>query len=117
MAGELKDLLRSHVEQDRLRRRQLVDALHALAGDDFAAERFQESNQSIRNILRASFRQWPADVVPGDAEHQTDGSARRLLEGQHAVRGDAGKERPSPLSTKAALGETARGAERRETEP
>jgi hypothetical protein len=52
--------------------------------------------ERVRDPLCTASRNRPADGVRGRAEHQPEGRGRRVVEGQHPVRGDAG-EQPAGL--------------------
>ena len=104
-AGDPQERARREVAEDGARRRQILDGLDPLAGDDLAAERAQVAAQRIGEPLRAAARNRPAVRVRDCGEDEADGAGRQHIERQHAVRGVAGQQRSRPIRAKAPLRE------------
>ena len=89
MAGDLDQLARRDVEQDRAGLRQLVERRDRPAGDDLAAEGPEVRGHGVGDPLRPAPGDRPADGVAGDPEHQRDGGRRPLLQREERVRRQA----------------------------
>src|SRR5437763_17013655 len=73
-------------------------------------------SERIRDFLRAATRKGPAELVPRDAEHQSEGGGRHEVERQHRMRRQAGEEGARAFTSESALGETACRTERAQAE-
>ena len=93
IAGDPQQRLRRQIAQHRTRRGKVGQRSHGLARDDVSAQRTQICGERVRETLSAAARKHPAGDVGQRAEHETEGGRGPPVERQHAVAGDAGKQR------------------------
>lgn len=117
MAGDLQELPGGHVTEYGAGWRQLVEGGDLYTRLDRSAKRPQIRGQRLRDSLRATARQWPANEVSKHAEEETESGARQPFErydgmrcqtGEKTARGFTGKPvfRQRPRRAQAAQAES-----------
>jgi hypothetical protein len=100
------------VEHHRARSGKVVEAAHAPARLDLAAQRAQVARQRVGDGLCAAARERPARAVAECREHEPERGRRRPVERQQRVPRAAGEERSAPLAEAACPHDRGRGAQR-----
>ena len=93
MARNPEKRRRRQIAQDCAGVRQLVDGRHRCTGHNLSAERPQVRHERIGQVLRAPAWKHPPGQVRGRPEHESERCRDGVLERQHPVRGQPGKER------------------------
>src|SRR5215213_4480222 len=84
--------MRSEIEDDYARPRELGEILDRRTGYDFTAERAEVGEQRVRQPLRAAANDGPAHGVTRDREQEPEGGRTPCVEREKRVRRVAGEE-------------------------
>jgi hypothetical protein len=107
LPGDVEELTRRNVEEDRPGLRHLLHRADPDAGEDLTPQREQVGGERVGYALGAAFGQGPAEGVPQGAEDHPEEGARPLLQRQERVGRVAGEEAARLLALKEGLGPAA----------